>query len=119
MSWLGKVFPYVGFLEGQVKELQVVNQRLIDQLLRVTGNEAIYDLGPATLRLASGQAGQASDPSAAVPSGRRGGLRASRAGERPVKTRQTMEEYLRRLEAEERKLLQEELTAMAKSSQVV
>ena len=85
MSWLGKVFPYVGFLERQVEELQAVNQRLTDQLLKATGNEPIYEQRPF-----------------------------DSAQGKPVKTRQTMEDYLRRLEAEEQKLLQEEMAALAK-----
>ncbi len=96
MSWLGKVFPSVGFLERQVEELRVVNQRLTDQLLKATGNEAIYDVQPV-----------ASDTSS-----RSFGIS---AGQRPVKTRQTMNEYLRRLEAEEEKLLQEEMIGLVKA----
>ncbi len=96
MSWLGKVFPYVGFLERQVEELRAVNQRLTDQLLKATGNEAIYEQRPfdyASLDFARDKQGK------------------------PVKTRQTMDEYLRRLEAEEQQLLQEEITALAKENQ--
>ncbi len=96
MSWLGKMIPYVGFLERQAEELRVVNQRLTDQLLKVTGNEPIFD--PAER-----------DQRPFVPLSRdQGG---------PVKTRQTMEEYLRRLEAEERRLLHDELAALAKENQ--
>ena len=88
MSWLGKVFPYLGFLERQAEELRVVNQRLTDQLLKATGNEPIYEQRPFDSALG-----------------------------KPVKTRQTMEDYLRQLAAEEQKLLQEEMTALAKENQ--
>ena len=96
MSWLGKVFPYVGFLERQVEELQAVNHRLTDQLLKATGNEPIYEQRPF-------------DSALGKPFGSAQG--------KPVKTRQTMEDYLRQLEAEEQKLLQEEMTALAKENQ--
>ncbi len=87
MSWLGRISPYVGFLERQVEELRAVNQRLTDQLLKATGNEAIYEQGAGT------------------------------RDQGPVKTRQTMDDYLRHLEAEEHKLFQEEITALAKENQ--
>ncbi len=45
-TWLGKIIPYVGFLEEQVEELRLANHRLTDQLLKATGNEPIHEPSP-------------------------------------------------------------------------
>jgi hypothetical protein len=35
-TWLGKVFPYIGFLEREISELRVERRELLDRLIRLT-----------------------------------------------------------------------------------